>query len=136
MLDRTLVRDHQVADDVVVLAEHAQHLLRLGGLGERRESAQVAEEGGDLAPVPGQEAFPLVAREQIRDLWSEARQLRPLPLHGLVEPHVLDRDHDVVGERLDQPDLASPNGRTWLRATAMAPIGTPSRNIGTPSAVR
>jgi hypothetical protein len=60
--------------------------------------------------VPGEELLSLVARKQIRRLRRVARQLGSLPLDGLEEPNVLDRDDDVVGERLDQPDLCVDEG--------------------------
>jgi hypothetical protein len=77
-----------------------------GGLCERREPAQVAEDRGHLAPVPGEEFLALLAREQVGRLRREARELGALPLDRAEQPHVLDRDHDLIGERLDQPDLA------------------------------
>ena len=50
-LERALVGEDEPAHLRVVLAEHAHHLLGLGGLGEGGEAAQVDEDHGDLAAV-------------------------------------------------------------------------------------
>ena len=50
---------------------------------------------------------------------------------------VLDRDHRLVGEGLEQLDLpARRRVRGWIRATAIDPMGSPSRSIGTASTLR
>jgi len=41
------------------------------------------------------------------------------------QPHVLDRDHRLVGERGEQLDLASVNGRMERHASTSTPIGVP-----------
>ena len=56
------------------------------------------------------------------------------PAQLVEQPRILDRDHGLVGEGLDQLDLLV-GERPHLRARqmTMTPIGSPSRNIGTPS---
>ena len=39
------------------------------------------------------------------------------------QPHVLDRNHRLVGERGEQLDLASVNGRMERHASISTPIG-------------
>ena len=51
-------------------------------------------------------------------------------LQLLEEAHVLDGDHGLVGEGLDQRDLLV-GERPDLRRATMAPMGVPSRSIGT-----
>ena len=58
-----------------------------------------------------------------------------LPLErflGLVEePRVLDRDHRLVGERLQQRDLLlGERARSTSRPTKIAPMPRPSHSIG------
>jgi hypothetical protein len=43
---------------------------------------------------------------------------------------VLDRDHRMVGERLQQTDLLVVNGPAARRVMAIPPIASPSRNHG------
>ena len=58
-------------------------------------------------------------------------------LHLVEQPHVLDRDHGLVGEGLHQLDLLLREGPHGSRASGqMTPIDSPSRNSGTPSMVR
>ena len=58
-------------------------------------------------------------------------------LLGLEQPHVLDRDHRLVGEGFDQFDLLRRvNGFTTGRVSVNTPIGTPSLSNGTPRLVR
>ena len=58
-------------------------------------------------------------------------------LHLVEQPHVLDRDHGLVGEGGDQLDLLVGERAHLARASATStPIGAPSRSIGTPSMVR
>ena len=52
------------------------------------------------------------------------------------QPHVLDGDHRLVGERLEEGDLRVGEGRPSSRVTPIAPIGSPSRSMGTASTVR
>ena len=106
VLDRAAMGHHQLADHAVVLAKHAKHLLRLGGLGEGGEPAQVTEERGDLAPMPGEKRLALVARQHARHLRCEPRQLGALPLDRLEQARVLDGQGGLVGERADQRDLS------------------------------
>jgi hypothetical protein len=54
---------------------------------------------------PARSRSPVVGREQVRDVRRESRHLLSLPSNGLEQAHVFDRDHHVVRERLDQPDL-------------------------------
>ena len=56
VLERPAVLDDQLAHRRVVLAQHAEHLLRLGGLAEGREAAQVAEHRRRDPAVAGQAA--------------------------------------------------------------------------------
>ena len=59
-------------------------------------------------------------------------QLPRARLHLLEQPHVLDRDHRLVGERGDEFDLLFVEGVTVRRAIVKTPTATPSRSIGTP----
>jgi len=52
-------------------------------------------------------------------------------LHFLEQPRVFDRDYGLVGEGIDEFDLALVNGRTSGRVKARTPIASSSRNIGT-----
>ena len=63
-------------------------------------------------------------------------QLARARLHLVEQPHVLDRDHRLVGERGDQFDLLVGEWLTSIRVSVNTPIGTPSRSNGTPSMVR
>ena len=64
------------------------------------------------------------------------RQLLRARLHLLEEADVVDGDDGLVGEGGDEVDLALGEGAHLVRASAMTPIGSPSRNSGTPSMVR
>jgi hypothetical protein len=55
--------------------------------------------------VTREQLFSLARGEEIRDLRREAGELRPLALDRLIQPDVLDRDDDVVGEGLEESDL-------------------------------
>ena len=90
----------------MILAEHLELLLGRGRFGERREAAQVAEEAGDVGPVAGEKLLARVGGDELGNLRrEEARQLRPLPLDGVDQPRVRDRDRRLIGERLHQLDL-------------------------------
>ena len=52
------------------------------------------------------------------------------------QPRVLDRDHRLIGEGADQFDLPVGERLDPLARQTMTPIGSPSRNNGTPSDVR
>ena len=69
------------------------------------------------------------------DLFSLAIcELSVLVLDLVEQPHVLDRDHRLVGEGGDQLDLLVGERPDLSRAHhASTPIGRPSRSIGTPS---
>ena len=67
------------AERRVVEAQEAEDLLGFGGLGERREVPQVAEQRGDLAAVAGQHRLAARARDERRDLGrEEGGELRAL----------------------------------------------------------
>ncbi len=51
LVQRAFVLVDQRAEAGVIVAEHAHHLLRLRGLGERREAAQIAEHHADVAAM-------------------------------------------------------------------------------------
>ena len=106
---------------VVELAEHPldQHL---------READDGIEGRAELMRHVG---------EKLR-LVATGRLELPALLFGLAEQaHVLDRNDGLVGKGLQQVDLA---GRRTARvrrgSTAMAPIGAPSRSIGTKRPLR
>ena len=84
--------EDQAAHLGVVLAEHAHHLLGLGGLGERREAAQVEEDHGDLAAVAAEGVLGVAADDHLRELGREealetleALELGELLLDALLE---------------------------------------------------
>src|SRR3954447_12023642 len=64
VLERPLVLDDEPAHRAVVRAQEPEDLLRLGRLREDGEVAQIAEDGGDLAPVAGEQLFAIVARDE------------------------------------------------------------------------
>ena len=64
------------------------------------------------------------------------RKLAALILDFIEQPHVLDRNHRLIGKGRDQLDLLLREGLYPLRVTASTPIGAPSRNSGTPSTDR
>ena len=57
-------------------------------------------------------------------------------LHLVEQPHILDRDHRLVGEGRDQLDLLVGERPTFCAIASITPIGDPSRSSGTPSTVR
>ena len=65
-----------------------------------------------------------------------APQLVVSRLQLCEQPDVLDRDHRLVGEGLEERDLPAGRGRSRDRATAIEPMGRPSRSIGTATALR
>ena len=83
---RALEPEDQVAERVVVLLQHAHHLLRLARLRERGEAAQVAEDHDDLAPVAGQERLVAGVHDQLGQLRAEepAQPAHPLQLRHLA----------------------------------------------------
>src|SRR5256712_4276343 len=96
-LERRLELEHERTKGVVVLAQHAHDLLGLGDLRERGEAAEIAEHGGDLAPMALEER--LVVRDDLRDLGREeaAQALDPLELLDLLR-HTGDERLGPVGE--------------------------------------
>src|SRR5206468_804158 len=98
-LERALVLEDEAAHLCVILAEHAHHLLGLGGLGERREAAQVEEDHGDLAAVSAEGVLSVAADDQLRELGREealetleALELGKLLLDELLEGPVRLRE--------------------------------------------
>ena len=76
----------------------------------------------------------LAERAQFLDRLRELARAR---LHLVEQPHILDRDHRLVGEGGDQLDLLVgewPHAR--VRVKINTPMGLPSRSSGTPSMVR
>ena len=72
-----------------------------------------------------------------RLLLQRLGQIARARLHLVEQPHVLDRDHRLVGEGRDQLDLLVGERLHVTRgAGANTPIGVPSRSSGTPSIVR
>ena len=111
VLERPFVGRDEVADHSVVLAEDVEQLFGGGRLGEGGEAAQIAEETRDVGPVPGQESFTFIARDQLCNLRrDEASELRPLPLDRLHQARVRDRDRGLVGEGLDESMCWEVNG--------------------------
>ena len=78
----------------------------------------------------------IVARNELLASLAASAAARAC-LRLVEQPHVLDRDHRLVGERLQR--ARSPwalNGRTSLRNSAITPSASPSRSNGTLSTVR
>ena len=65
---------------------------------------------------------------------SVSSRFRALELRE--QPHVLDRDDRLVGERLEERDLLGREGLDLGPAIEMTPIGVPSRSSGVASIVR
>jgi hypothetical protein len=106
VLERAPVSGDQLARRGVVLADHVDELLGLGGLRERREPAEVEEDDRDVRPVAGEELPALIARDQRGDRGrEEPRELGLLALDCLEELRVRDCDRALVGERRHQLDL-------------------------------
>ena len=74
--------------------------------------------------------------KELRLVLAGLRKLAALVLDFVEQPHVLDRDHRLVGKGGDQLDLLVGEWPTSLRVNMMTPIGHPSRRSGTPSTVR
>ena len=107
MLERALVLEDQLARDLVVLAQHAHHLLGLRDLGEGGEAAQVEEHHGDLAAMALQRIVGAAADDQLGQLRREeaAQPPDPLELGDLRRHALLERGVpllDFVGQRLDR----------------------------------
>jgi hypothetical protein len=64
---------------------------------------------------------------RLRLALARLRQLPALVLDFIEQTHVLDRNHRLVGEGLDQLDLLAGERPTTYRPTTMTPIETPSR---------
>ena len=95
-LNQTIDRSLRArAADVSALAQHPHDILRLGGLGEGSEAAQIAEQGHDLAAVILQ--------------------------HGLV---VAGRD-DGLGKLRRQEPAQTPNPLQFLDLVAHLSLETP-----------
>ena len=92
-LEGALVVEDQPAHRGVVFAEHAHHLLGIGGLGERGEAAQVEEDDGDLAPVALQRIVGAAGDDQLGELRREEalQPADPLELRDAVGDALLER---------------------------------------------
>ena len=66
-----------------------------------------------------------------RLLFQRFGQLGAAMLLGFEQPRVLDRDNGLVGEIFNKPMCLSAKRPTSLRVITIAPIGAPSRSIGT-----
>jgi len=105
VLKRPPAGGDQLAEQLVVGAKHLEQLLRRSGLGEGREAAKVGEEAGNVGAVTGEQLLALLRGDERGDLRrDEAGQLRPLPLDGVDQACIRDRDRRLVGERLDELD--------------------------------
>ena len=93
MLEGPLEPEGEVAEGGVVLAQHAHHLLGLGGLREGGEAPQVAVDGGDLTAVALEERLLPALDDEPRDLRREE-----------------------APEPADPLDLAPPGPPPWPRA--------------------
>ena len=95
LLQRAAVGLDEAAHLLVVAAQHAHHLLGLGGVREGGEAAQVEDDDGDLAPVRGErivhvagdDALGQMRREEALEL-GQALQLPELLLHALLQAGV------------------------------------------------
>ena len=79
---------------------------------------------------PGELDDDLQHLERRRLLLQRSDELARARLHLVEQPHVLDRDHRLVGEGRDQLDLLVGERPQLGRCSAMTPIGTPSRSKG------
>ena len=90
---RAFVLVDERAEARVIFAQHGHDLLGLGGLGERREAAQVAEHDGDVAAVALEHLLVAVAEDEFGDLRRE-EALEPagaFDLRQLVGDALLER---------------------------------------------
>src|SRR5438046_4189695 len=76
------------------------------------------------------------AGEELRLALARLRELLALVLDFVEQPHVLDRNHRLVGEGREQLDLLLTEGRGSVRITDRMPTTIPSRKSGTPTAAR
>src|SRR6516162_3884679 len=76
------------------------------------------------------------AGDELRLVLARLPELPALVLDFVEQPHVLDCDHRLIGERGDHLDLLVGNGRVTERASTNTPIGCPSRSSGTASTER
>ena len=106
VLERSAVVRDELADRLVVRAEHLEQLFGRGRFGERRETAQIGEQTGDVGAMSREQLFALLRGDELGDLRrEEARELGALSLHGVEQARVRDRDGCLVRERLDELDL-------------------------------
>jgi hypothetical protein len=63
-------------------------------------------------------------------LVERCRQRTVLALQLREQPHVLDGDHRLIGEGLEQFDLTLSEGSGRVLDTEIAPMTVPSRSIG------
>ena len=79
--------DDLLAETGVILAKNRHHLFGLGGLGEGRKAAQIAENDGHLATVALQKRVAISRRnDEVGDLLG---QKPPEPAHSLDLRHLL-----------------------------------------------
>ena len=111
--------------------EHGLHLLRRRAIDAVDDQLGVAEDGVERRAQ-------LVAHvgEELRLVLARLGELAALVLDFVEQPHVLDRDHRLVGEGGDQLDLLVGEWLALPRCSTRTPIGDPSRISGTPSMVR
>ena len=69
--------------------------------------------------------------EELRLVLARLGELAALVLDFVEQPHVLDRDHRLVGEGRHQLDLLLGERPHGLALKLRTPIGIPSRSIGT-----
>ena len=110
----------------VVLAEDRHHFLRLGGLGESGEAAQVAEHDRDVAAVAVENAIVARRKDELRHLRRQealepvhALDMRELLRHALLE-RAIPRNEigglraHLVGQLLDPQHRLDPGGERGL----------------------
>jgi hypothetical protein len=135
-LERSAIVRDELADRLVVRAEHLEQLFGRSRFGERRETAQIGEQTADVGAMSREQLFALLRGDELGDLRrEEALQLGALPLHGVEQPCVRDRDGRLIGERLGELDLLVGEPGT-LRPTLTTPMNSLSRITGTPSGAR
>ena len=96
-------------------------------------AAMVSKTGWTSVGELGDDPQDLAGRRLLLEGLGEVAVAR---LELLEQADVLDGDDGLVGEGLEQGDLAVRERPPSARRTVMAPIGSPSRSIGTATMLR
>jgi len=68
VLERSAKGRDELANRLVLRAEHLEQLFGRGRLGERRETAQIGEQTGDVGAMSREQLFALLRGDELGDL--------------------------------------------------------------------